>query len=105
MTKQDMIDTLILGIENATRNELTTITLSINEATEMLSLLVHSQDNREPLVGKNGDVVFYCASCGQSFRAVPREDKECFEKWHYHRWFADCPKCKAEVMQNDRYWR
>lgn len=19
--------------------------------------------------------------------------------------FADCPKCKTEVMQNDRYWR
>ncbi len=105
MTKQDMIDTLMLGIENATRNELETITLSVSEATEMLSLLVHSQDNREPLVGENGDVVFYCASCGQSFRAVPREDKECFEKWHYHRWFADCPICKAEVMQNDRYWR
>ena len=105
MTKQDMIDTLILGIEKATKEESSTVTLSVYEATEILSLLVRTQDNREPLVGKNGDVLFYCADCGQSFRAVPREDKDCFERWHYHRWFAECPKCRTEVSQNDRYWR
>lgn len=105
MTKQDMIDILILEIENATHEERSTITISAKAATEILSLLVSSKDNREPLIGESGDVLFYCAACGRSFRAVPREDEECFEKWQYHRWFANCPRCKAEVIQNDRYWR
>ena len=38
-------------------------------------------------------------------RAEAREDKDCFERYHYHTWYADCPNCKKEVSQNDRYWR
>ena len=63
------------------------------------------QDAEQPLRDRDGKILFYCADCGQSFRAEPREDPECFEKWHYHRWFAACPRCSREVMQNDRYWR
>jgi len=105
MTKQDMIDTLILGIEKAAKEGNETISIPVPTATEILSLLVKAQDIREPLIGENGDVLFYCAACGQSFRAIPREDKDCYDRWKYHRWFANCPKCKAEVTQNDRYWR
>ena len=105
MTKQDMIDSLIRGIEKATKEGNPAVTLPVSEATEILSLLLKARDTREPLIGENGEVLFYCAACGQSFRALPREDKDCFDRWHYHRWFADCPKCGAEVTQNDRYWR
>jgi DNA-directed RNA polymerase subunit RPC12/RpoP len=50
-------------------------------------------------------VQFYCMDCGKSFLAVPREDRECFEKWQYHTWYAACPSCRREIVQTDRYWR
>ena len=105
MTKQDMIDTLLLGLEKANDKGANTVTISAGAASEILSLLIQTRENPQPRISKKGEVMFYCAICSQSFMAVPREDPECFAKWHYHRWFANCPKCNPEVVQNDRYWR
>ena len=105
MTKQDMIDSLLYGINQANEENRNTVIISAGTASEILALLIGNQDKPQPLMTEEGEVLFYCADCGQSFRAVPREDPECFSRWHYHRWLANCPRCKTEVMQNDRYWR
>ena len=105
MTKQDMIDALLAGIKVSDADMKDTVTISKGTASEILSLLIRSQDAQLPTGDEDGKVLFYCADCGQSFRAVPREDKDCYDRWKYHRWFANCPRCKAEVVQNDRYWR
>ena len=105
MTKKDMIDALLAGIEKANAEKSRTVPISIGTASEILALLVSIREEETQRVQDDGKVLFYCADCGQSFWADPREDKECFERWHYHRWFADCPKCHTEVSRNDRYWR
>ena len=105
MTKQDMIDALLAGIKVSDADMKDTVTISKGTASEILSLLIRSQDAQLPTGDEDGKVLFYCADCGRSFRANPREDPECFEKWHYRRWLASCPLCRAEVSRNDRYWR
>ena len=105
MTKQDLMDILIIGIKEADARMDRNVTISKGAASEILSFLIRTQEAEEPRVDEQGQVLFYCADCGRSFWAAPREDPECFEKWHYHRWYANCPQCKAETMQNDRYWR
>lgn len=105
MTRQDLIDTLLVEIEKATAEERDTIPVPVGLASDIMMLLTRIREDPQPWITEEGEVVFYCAECGQSFRAVPREDPECFARWKYHRWFASCPRCRSEVMQNDRYWR
>ncbi len=105
MKKQDLIDALLSAIEDSDRKKISTVTMDRGAAAEILSLLLRDREVREPDVDEAGKVLFYCSECGHSFRAVPREDAECLEKWHYHRWLANCPLCHAETARNDRYWR
>ena len=105
MTRTELIDVLLVGIEKSTAEKSDSVTISKGEAREILSLLAGMGEESPPQSEKDGQVLFFCPDCGKSFWADPREDPDCFEKWHYHRWFANCPLCGAEVMQNDRYWR
>ena len=106
MTKQDLINLLLAGIKESDAGRSDTVTITKRQAMELVSqLLSMKDDDEQPLIAKDGQVLFYCADCGQSFWADAREDTECFEKWHYHRWFGECPVCRREVVQNDRYWR
>ncbi len=105
MTKQDLIDALFAGIEKSDAEKSDTVTISKGTASEILSMLIRIHDHVQSRIEKDGKVLFYCADCGKSFFADPREDPECFERWHYHRWYATCPQCHADVTQNDRYWR
>lgn len=105
MTKQDLLNALLIGIDKAEAEKNNSVTISRGAATELVTLLSGMLDVKQPRIDEEGKMLFYCADCGRSFRAEPREDPECFEKWCYHRWSANCPKCQAEVVQNDRYWR
>ena len=52
-----------------------------------------------------GQKQFYCPDCSESFWEDPTEDEECFQRWHYHIWYGECPRCGKQIVQNDRYWR
>ena len=75
------------------------------DAVRIAELLVKAQFVGEAPSYRNGKMLFFCPVCEKSFSADGREDKECFEKWHYHTWYAECPWCKREISQNDGYWR
>ena len=105
MTTQDLIDLLLSKIEQADQQKSDAVTIKKYEAVELLSLLLSTMETGLPRTGEDGQMLFYCADCSQSFRAEPREDPECFARWQYRRWYADCPRCRREVSQNDRYWR
>ena len=76
-----------------------------SDAVRISELLVNVQFVGETPVYQNGKILFFCPTCERSFTAEGREDKESFEKWHYHTWYAKCPRCRHEVTQNDGYWR
>ena len=75
------------------------------DAVRIAELLVNAQFVSEAPSYRDGEILFFCPKCEKSFAAEGREDKECFEKWHYHTWHADCPWCGREISQNDGYWR
>lgn len=81
------------------------VQLAKEDAVRIAELLVRVQFVGEVPDKRKGRILFYCPACEKSFRADGREDKECFEKWHYHTWYATCPWCRREVSQNDGYWR
>ncbi len=105
MTEQDLMDALLAGIEKADAEMSPSVSISRGAASEILSLLIRIRKAPPPRTDQDGSMLFYCAACGRSFPAIPREDAECFVKWHYHRWLANCPRCGAEAVQNERYWR
>ena len=105
MNRQELIYHLTTAIQRSDTAQSDTVTLPKEDAMEIASLLFNLQDAKLPRTRGNGQVEFYCMDCSRSFWALAQEDTECFEKWHYHRWVTHCPYCKAEVMQNDRYWR
>ena len=105
MTKQELVNLLHAGIERADAEGTDTVTISCREASEIAEMLSSIREMAPPWTGKKGQVDFYCSDCGKSFWADPKEDPECFAKYHYRRWYAACPACGREVMRNDHYWR
>ncbi len=105
MDKKELIDLLLRAIEHSDEDKSDFVGIPRGDAADIVSLLLGIREVKQPKEGKDGQVLFYCSDCGQSFWADPREDTECFTRWHYHRWFANCPACGDEVTQNDRYWR
>ena len=80
------------------------VTISKEMAVEILSLLTNLPAGKkgEKVAGKRA---FYCVSCEKTFWSDGAEDKDCFRKYQYHSWTADCPSCGDRVVINDRYWR
>ena len=105
MEKQKMIRYLQeqIGKSDAMSGEY--VLIGRKEAEEIIRVLSGQPLYQAPLTENDGKAIFYCADCARSFRAVPEEDKTCFEKYGYHTWYAPCPLCKREVSRNDRYWR
>ncbi len=76
-----------------------------SDAVRISELLVNVQFVGETPIYHDGKILFYCPACERSFTADGTEDPESFEKWHYRTWYADCPRCRRRVSQNDGYWR
>lgn len=81
------------------------VLITKKEAEEILQVLGGHRNPQWVPKSEDGKVEFYCTNCGKSFWSESREDNECFEKWHYHTWYANCPTCNREISQTDRYWR
>ncbi len=105
MNRQEMKDYLLQLIEQSDRVSGEYILLPKKQIIRIVQMLAGPQVVRRGPKLTDGQQLFYCADCGKSFWAAGREDKDCYTQWHYHRWYADCPECKQEVAQNDRYWR
>lgn len=106
MERQELIGYLLEQIadSDAVNGDFVLIRKSV--ALELVRILSGQQEVRKPVAqGTEGKILFFCADCGKSFWADPREDPECYARWKYHTWYADCPACGREVSQNDRYWR
>lgn len=101
-TAQSLVADLLKEVDST---EGSYIRLSKEDAVRIAELLVRVQFVGEVPRKRDGEILFYCPACEQSFSAAGREDPECFEKWHYHTWYASCPRCRREVSQNDGYWR
>jgi DNA-directed RNA polymerase subunit RPC12/RpoP len=100
-----MINALHQAIAAADLQNTDRVLITRKEAEEILRLLGGQCSPQWTPKGTDGKVQFYCVNCSKSFWSDSREDTECFEKWHYHTWYANCPTCKREVSQSDRYWR
>ena len=105
MERQELAEYLRRQIEASDAEGTETVQIRKQAAAELLRLL--SGEQAAPLfpVGRDGETLFYCADCSRSFWAKAREDEECFRRWQYHTWYAQCPACGREVSRNDRYWR
>ena len=101
-TAQSIVADLLKEVDSTRGNY---IRITKEDAVRIAELLVRVQFVGETPKKRDGQILFYCPVCEQSFSANGREDTECFEKWHYHTWYAPCPWCKREVSQNDGYWR
>lgn len=101
-TAQKLVADLLKEVDTTTGS---TIQITKEDAVRIAELLVRVQFVGEVPIQRNGKTLFYCPDCEKSFSADGREDPECFEKWHYHTWYAQCPWCKREISQNDGYWR
>ncbi len=105
MNRQEMKDYLLQLIEESDRVSGEYILLSKGHIIQIAQMLADPPGVRRLPQVTDGRQLFYCADCGKSFWADGQEDEDCFRQWHYHRWYADCPECRREVFQNDRYWR
>ena len=101
-TAQNLAADLLAAVDTTKGS---TIRLSKEDAVRIAELLVRVQFVGETPKRRDGEILFYCPACERSFSAKGREDTECFEKWHYHTWYAECPSCRRKVSQNDGYWR
>ena len=105
MKKQELVNRLLEQIERSDAENTNQIFITKEDAVQIVRFLEENKDYVRVSRGENGQTLFYCADCGRSFWANGREDPECFEKWKYHTWYANCPRCEREVAQTDRYWR
>ena len=105
MTKQDLINSLLRQIEKSDLVSGDQVLIPRQEAIMIVKLLTGQEEVPKPSADPAGKRLFCCMDCCESFLAEGREDKEWFEKWHYHVWHADCPDCHREIAQTDRYWR
>ena len=105
MDREDLIGYLLEQIEYADAASADYVRIRKGAAEELVRILSGRTESREIPQDTEGKILFYCADCGRSFWANGREDPECFEKWKYHTWYANCPRCEREVAQTDRYWR
>ena len=105
MTREELIGNLQKEIEASGSSDGDWVRIPRKEAVQILRLLSGYPVVEESPQEAEGQKLFYCMDCSASFRAFPREDPECYEKWHYHTWYALCPKCRREVSLTDRYWR
>ena len=101
-TAQNLVADLLAAVDSTKGN---TIQIPKEDAVRIAELLVRVQFVGDTPSRSGGRILFYCPSCERSFSAEGREDRECFEKWHYHTWYACCPRCRRQVSQNDGYWR
>ena len=101
-TAQNLAAELLAAVDSA---EGSYIEISKNDAVRIAELLVKAQFVRKTAPRRNGEILFYCPACEKSFSAAGREDRESFEKWNYHTWYAVYPECGREVSQSDGYWR
>ena len=103
---EELIKRIADGIRDCEAMKGTHVYLEKSDAVQLVKILA-GEESRQILdsLSKNARIQFYCASCGKSFYADPREDQESFTRWHYHTWYAKCPWCRREVRQTDRYWR
>ena len=105
MTKQEMINLLLGQIGKSDSVCGDQVILPKEAAVELVRMLSGQTEIRQIPNDTDGKILFYCIDCSKSFRAVGREDEKCFEKWHYHTWYANCPECGRNISQTDRYWR
>ena len=105
MTKQELIDRLLLQLEKSDAVCGDQVLIPRKDVIRIIQLLSGQKEIKQKPVDTNGKKLFYCMDCSRSFWAAAREDKECFEKWKYHTWYAKCPNCKREIALTDRYWR
>ena len=105
MTKEEIIDSLLFQVEESDALNRDYVPVAKQTAVEIIRILSGYQEISHRTSGEKGQTLFYCPDCGKSFFAAAREDADCFERYHYHTWYASCPACKKEVSQNDRYWR
>jgi len=101
-TAQALVADLLAAVDSTEGNY---ILIPKEDAVRIAELLVRVRFVGETPQRRDGEILFYCPACEKSFSAKGREDTECFEKWHYHTWYAPCPSCGREVSQNDGYWR
>lgn len=105
MSHEELAGRIVKGIEESRAMNGTHIYVSMPDAVQIVKILMGEKAEEALSRSDEGHKLFYCSDCGHSFWAAPREDPECFEKWHYHAWYAECPGCHREVRQTDRYWR
>jgi len=105
MEKEEMVSYILRQVETSDSVSGDYVIISREAALEIARLLSGKKEIKPAPKNADGQILFYCVDCSKSFRAVGREDRECFEKWKYHTWYADCPECGREASQTDRYWR
>lgn len=105
MDKEQLISNLLAAIESSDIVTGDQVWIPKSDAIRILQFLTGEQEIRSVVTDTDGKTLFFCSDCGKSFREFGREDKECFARWKYHTWYAECPWCKREVSRNDRYWR
>ena len=104
-TKDELVADLLKAIETSDSVCGDHILVPKADAIRIVQLLSGVTTAQPASENTTGRILFYCTNCSKSFHANGREDRECFENYHYHRWYAKCPWCEQEVSQNDRYWR
>ena len=105
MTREEIIDSLIFQLEETDALNRDYVPVSKQATVEIIRILSGYKEIGHSAQSDKGQTLFYCPDCGKSFWANAREDMNCFDRYHYHTWYASCPCCKKEVSQNDRYWR
>ena len=105
MTKEEMISKLLVQLDKSDAVYGDQVIIPREDVLRIIQLLSGQKEIKRKPVNTDGKKLFYCMDCSKSFWADPREDKECFEKWKYHTWYAKCPDCSREISVTDRYWR
>ena len=105
MEKQQLISYILEQIRVSDSVSGEYVMIGKKEAVQIVHMLAGRREIPEAADEARGRILFFCSDCGKSFRAEGRDDTECYERWHYHTWYAECPWCRRQVAQTDRYWR
>ena len=105
MAHEELISALIQGIRECDSMNGSYIYVSRNDAVQLVRILTGDMAEETLKRMGTGQKQFYCPDCSESFWEDPTEDEECFQRWHYHIWYGECPRCGKQIVQNDRYWR